>query len=190
MSNKTNKPLEEEQVEETTKAAETATDEAAEAVEETEPAAEENIAPEGPDLQKQLDELNDRYMRMAAEYDNFRKRVVRERDAIRAESVGKTLTAMLPVFDSLERALAQDTADTEYKKGVEMTARQFTSALESINVEIITAEPNTEFDPTIHNAVMHIEDEAFGENCIAECFQKGFKIGDKVIRTAMVKVAN
>ena len=141
-------------------------------------------------LQKQFDELNDRYMRMAAEYDNFRKRVARERDSIRAEAVGKTLTAMLPVFDSLERALAQDTADTEYKKGVEMTARQFTSALESVNVEIISAEPNTEFDPMIHNAIMHVEDDAFGENTVAECFQKGFKIGDKIIRTAMVKVAN
>ncbi|MDO5547495.1 MAG: nucleotide exchange factor GrpE [Eubacteriales bacterium] len=183
MSNQTNNPLDEEQLEETAKAAEA--EEASEAAEET---AEETT--ETPDLQKQFDELNDRYMRMAAEYDNFRKRVARERDAIRAESVGKTLTAMLPVFDSLERALAQDTEDTEYKKGVEMTARQFTSALESINVEIIAAEPNTEFDPTVHNAVMHIEDETFGENCVAECFQKGFKIGDKVIRTAMVKVAN
>ena len=90
----------------------------------------------------------------------------------------------------VERALAQDTADTEYKKGVEMTARQFTSALESVNVEIISAEPNTEFDPMIHNAIMHVEDDAFGENTVAECFQKGFKIGDKIIRTAMVKVAN
>lgn len=183
MSNNTNNPLEEEQLETTAEAEETA--DTAEASEETVEAA-----PETPDLQKQLDELNDRYMRMAAEYDNFRKRVARERDSIRAEAVGKTLTAMLPVFDSLERALAQDTADTEYKKGVEMTARQFTSALESVNVEIISAEPNTEFDPMIHNAIMHVEDDAFGENTVAECFQKGFKIGDKIIRTAMVKVAN
>lgn len=180
MANENNKPLEEEQLEET---AETAQETGAEESAEPEQSEQEK-------LQKQYDELNDRYMRMAAEYDNFRKRVVRERDQIRSESVGKTLTAMLPVFDSLERALAQETADAEYKKGVEMTARQFTSALESINVEIIAAEPNTEFDPLIHNAVMHVDDESFGENCIAECFQKGFKIGDKVIRTAMVKVAN
>ena len=183
MSNNTNNPLEEEQLETTAEAEETV--EAAETAEETAEAA-----PETPDLQKQLDELNDRYMRMAAEYDNFRKRVARERDSIRAEAVGKTLTAMLPVFDSLERALAQDTADTEYKKGVEMTARQFTSALESVNVEIISAEPNTEFDPMIHNAIMHVEDDAFGENTVAECFQKGFKIGEKVVRFAMVQVAN
>ncbi len=179
MSNETNTPLNEEQLEETP------LDETSGAEESTETAA-----PETPDWQTQYEELNDRYMRMAAEYDNFRKRVSRERDSIRADAIGKTLTAMFPVFDSLERALAQETADEEYKKGVEMTSRQFISALESINVEIIAAEPNTEFDPTVHNAVMHIEDEHFGENCIAECFQKGFKIGDKVIRTAMVKVAN
>ena len=141
-------------------------------------------------LQKQFDELNDRYMRMAAEYDNFRKRVVKERDMIRSEATGKALSAILPIYDNLERALAQETADTEYKKGVEMTARQFESALESLGVEIITAEPGSAFDPTVHNAVMHIEDEAFGESTIAECFQKGFRHGDKIIRTAMVKVAN
>ena len=110
-------------------------------------------------LQKQFDELNDRYMRMAAEYDNFRKRVVKERDMIRSEATGKALSAILPIYDNLERALAQETADTEYKKGVEMTARQFESALESLGVEIITAEPGSAFDPTVHNAVMHIEDE-------------------------------
>lgn len=150
---------------------------------EAEPTAEEK-------LQTQLDELNDRYMRMAAEYDNFRKRVAKERDMIRSEATGKALSALLPIYDNLERALAQETADTEYKKGVEMTARQFDSALESLGVEIITAEPGSVFDPTVHNAVMHIEDENFGENCIAECFQKGFRHGDKIIRTAMVKVAN
>ena len=179
MSNKTNNPQEEELLEETAAAEEAETAESEEAAE-----------AEAPDMQKQFDELNDRYLRMAAEYDNFRKRVARERDMIRAEATGKTLTAMLPVFDSLERALAQETEDTEYKKGVEMTVRQFTSALESVNVEIIAAEPGTEFDPAVHNAVMHVEDDSLGENCIAECFQKGFKIGDKVIRTAMVKVAN
>lgn len=180
MSNETNKPLDEEQLE-------------TEQVEQT--AAEQDAAPEAaeaqqPDYQKQYEELNDRYLRMAAEYDNFRKRVVRERDMIRAEATGKALTAMLPVFDNLERALAQETSDAEYKKGVEMTVRQFTTALEAAGVEIIAAEPGSAFDPTVHNAVMHIEDESLGENCIAECFQKGFKMGDTIIRTAMVKVAN
>lgn len=168
------------QAEEAVKTEETAEDTAAAPQEES---AEEK-------LQKQLDELNDRYMRMAAEYDNYRKRVAKERDMIRSEATGKALSAILPIYDNLERALAQETADTEYKKGVEMTARQFESALDSLGVEIISAEPGTEFDPTVHNAVMHMEDESLGENCIAECFQKGFRHGDKVIRTAMVKVAN
>ena len=141
-------------------------------------------------LQQQLEELNDRSMRMAAEYDNFRKRVAKERERIRAEATGKALSAILPIYDNLERALAQETADAEYKKGVEMTARQFDSALESLGVEIITAEPGAAFDPTVHNAVMHVEDESLGESCIAECFQKGFRHGDTIIRTAMVKVAN
>ena len=158
-----------------------------------EQAAEDTKAPEETaeeKLQKQLDELNDRYMRMAAEYDNYRKRVAKERDMIRSEATGKALSAILPIYDNLERALAQETEDTEYKKGGEMTARQFESALDSLGVEIISAEPGTEFDPTVHNAVMHMEDESLGENCIAECFQKGFRHGDKIIRTAMVKVAN
>jgi molecular chaperone GrpE len=159
-----------------------------EAAEQTAEAAVEPSAEEL--LQKQLDELNDRYKRMAAEYDNFRKRVAKERDMIRSETTGKALSAILPIFDSLERALAQDTADTEYKKGVEMTARQFASALDAMGVEVIAAEAGSAFDPTIHNAVMHVEDEAFGESTIVECFQKGFRHGDKIIRTAMVKVAN
>ena len=183
MSINTNNPLEEEQLETTAEAEETA--DTAETAEET-----AEVAPETPDLQTQLDELNDRYMRMAAEYDNYRKRVAKERDMIRSEATGKALSAILPIYDNLERALAQETEDTEYKKGVEMTARQFESALDSLGVEIISAEPGTEFDPTVHNAVMHMEDESLGENCIAECFQKGFRHGDKIIRTAMVKVAN
>ena len=168
--------------------------EAAAAEETTQEAAAETTeeAAETPEekLQKQLDELNDRYMRMAAEYDNYRKRALKERDMVRSEATGKALTAILPIYDNLERALPQETADTEYKKGVERTARQFEAALESLGVEIITAEPGSEFDPTVHNAVMHVEDEELGESCIAECFQKGFRHGDKIIRTAMVKVAN
>ena len=164
-------------------AEETTQEAAAETTEEAAETSEEK-------LQKQLDELNDRYMRMAAEYDNYRKRALKERDMVRSEATGKALTAILPIYDNLERALAQETADTEYKKGVEMTARQFEAALESLGVEIITAEPGSEFDPTVHNAVMHVADEELGESCIAECFQKGFRHGDKIIRTAMVKVAN
>ena len=112
--------------------------EAAAAEETTQEAAAETTeeAAETPEekLQKQLDELNDRYMRMAAEYDNYRKRALKERDMVRSEATGKALTAILPIYDNLERALAQETADTEYKKGVEMTARQFEAALESLGV--------------------------------------------------------
>lgn len=175
--------VEQETVQQEQAAAEETKETAAETTEQTVEETEEK-------LQKQLDELNERYMRMAAEYDNYRKRVLKERDMIRSEATGKALTAILPIYDNLERALAQETADTEYKKGVEMTAHQFEAALESLDVEIIAAEPGSAFDPTIHNAVMHVEDEEFGENCIAECFQKGFRHGDKIIRTAMVKVAN
>lgn len=172
------------QTAETVPAAETVSAaEVAETVEDNQPTAEQK-------LQAQLDDVNDRYMRMAAEYDNFRKRVAKERDMIRSEATGKALGAILPIYDNLERALAQETADTEYKKGVEMTARQFETALESLGVEIIEAAAGSEFDPTMHNAVMHVEDDTLGENCIAECFQKGFRHGDKIIRTAMVKVAN
>ena len=142
------------------------------------------------EAEKKNEELKNQLLRTAAEYDNYRKRVAKERDMIRSEATGKALSAILPIYDNLERALAQETEDTEYKKGVEMTARQFESALDSLGVEIISAEPGTEFDPTVHNAVMHIEDEKYGENTVAACFQTGFMMGEKVIRFAMVQVAN
>ncbi len=183
--------VEKEPIQQTAEAAEAEAAEATEATAkaEAEAAGEAQPTPEEK-LQAQLDELNDRYMRMAAEYDNFRKRVVKERDMIRSEATGKALSAILPIYDNLERALAQETTDTEYKKGVEMTARQFDSALKTLDVETIDAVPGSAFDPTVHNAVMHVEDETLGESCIVECFQKGFRHGDKIIRTAMVKVAN
>ena len=172
---------------EETKTTETSAEEKAEKTEEKK---KDNKSEKTAALEEELKAQKDKYMRLAAEYDNYRKRVAKERDMIRSEATGKALSAILPIYDNLERALAQETEDTEYKKGVEMTARQFESALDSLGVEIISAEPGTEFDPTVHNAVMHMEDESLGENCIAECFQKGFRHGDKIIRTAMVKVAN
>lgn len=141
-------------------------------------------------LQKQFDALNDRYLRMAAEYDNFRKRSARERDGVYAEAISHAVKALLPTYDNLERALAAPTEDAEYKKGVELTRNQFIEALTSLNVSLIEDQPGTVFDPNLHNAVMHIEDESLGENIIAETFQRGFMIGDKVIRHSMVKVAN
>ena len=142
-----------------------------------------------PDLKAEMDALNDKYLRICAEYDNFRKRSQREKDNlytdIRAETVGK----FLPVYDNLERALKQETADEAFKKGVEMTMNQLTGVFEALGVKVFGAAGEA-FDPALHNAVMHCEDEALGENVIAEVFQKGFTLGDKVVRFAMVKVAN
>ena len=139
---------------------------------------------------KQYDDLNDKFVRLAAEYDNFRKRSAREREAAHSDAVSHVVKALLPTYDNLERALKVETSDAEYKKGVEMTMTQLVDSLKSIGVEKITADIGTEFDPNFHNAVMHIENEELGENVIAEIFQQGFKIGDKVIRHAMVQVAN
>lgn len=142
------------------------------------------------ELQAKLDALNDKHLHMAAEYDNFRKRSQREREAAHAEAVAYAVKALLPTYDNLERALKAETADAEYKKGVEMTMTQLVDSLKSIGVEKIAAEPGTAFDPNLHNAVMHVENEELGENVIADVFQQGFQIGDKVIRHAMVQVAN
>ena len=141
-------------------------------------------------LQKQFNELNDRYMRLAAEYDNFRKRSSRERESVHADAVSYAVKALLPTFDNLERALAVETQDQEFKKGVELTHKQLLDALHGLHLQQIEDAPGTAFDPNLHNAVMHIEDESLGENVIAEVFQHGFLIGDKVIRHSMVKVAN
>ena len=142
------------------------------------------------DWEAKYNDLNDRYLRMAAEYDNFRKRSQREREQAYTDAVSRAVTALLPTYDNLERALKAETADTEYKKGVELTMTQLIESLKGINVTVIDAAAGTAFDPNFHNAVMHVEDESLGENVIAETFQQGFQIGDKVIRHAMVKVAN
>lgn len=141
-------------------------------------------------LQAQYDELNDRYLHMAAEYDNFRKRSRAERDSVHAEAVAYAVKALLATVDNLSRALAQPTEDAAYKQGIEMTYNQMMESFQSLGVTEIVSEPGTVFDPNLHNAVMHIDDDSFGENVIAEVFQKGFQLGDKVIRHAMVKVAN
>ena len=140
-------------------------------------------------VKEQLAKEHDGYLRLAAEYDNFRKRSQKEKDdlytVIKAETVGK----FLPVYDNLERALAQETADEAYKKGVEMTMNQLVKVMEGLGVTSF-GEIGEAFDPARHNAVMHVEEEGLGDNVIAEVFQKGFIVGEKVIRFAMVKVAN
>ena len=171
-------------------AAETAAETAAEVKEETaaEP-AQQKQDDEVAKLREQLAAEQDKYLRLLAEYDNFRKRSQKEKDnlytEIRAETVGK----FLPVYDNLERALNQPTADEAYKKGVEMTMGGLIEVMEKLGV-VAFGDVGDTFDPNMHNAVMHCEDENLGENVLAEVFQKGFRVGDKVVRFAMVRVAN
>ena len=131
----------------------------------------------------------DAHLRVAAEFDNFRKRTVKEKEASYGNGKADAVAKILPVYDNLERALNQETSDAAYKKGVEMTMNELVKILNSLGVEIF-GEIGDAFDPNLHNAVMHIDSEELAENVIAQVFQKGFKIGDKIVRFAMVQVAN
>ena len=142
-----------------------------------------------PDLKAEMDTLNDKYLRICAEYDNFRKRSQKEKDSLYGDVKAETLKKFLPVYDNLVRALAQSTEDEAYRRGVEMIMNQFNVTMEKLGVTEIEC-LGKKFDPAFHNAVMHVEDEEKGENEIVEVFQEGFKYGEKVIRFAMVKVAN
>ena len=133
--------------------------------------------------------MNDKYLRLCAEYDNYRKRSQKEKDALYGEVKASALKSFLPVYDNLVRALNQSTEDEAYKKGVEMIMAEFKKTMEKLGVTEMDCLGKT-FDPAFHNAVMHVEDETKGENEIVEVFQQGFMLGDKVIRFAMVKVAN
>ena len=155
--------------------------------EETE-TAEGAVSPEE-ELRAELAGEKDKYLRLAAEYDNYRRRSSRERERIFADVKKDVLTKILPIYDNLERALKQETADEAYRKGVEMTMHQFEETLKGLGVTAIEAVGET-FDPNIHNAVMHTEDPEKGENEIVAEFQKGFRMGDDVIRVSMVQVAN
>ena len=141
-------------------------------------------------LQAEYDALNDRYMRTLAEYDNFRKRSQKDIESRVSYTKTDILGKILPVIDNFERAAFNAEADFDgYRKGIEMTVKQFLEILGSMGVEAFGAVGET-FDPNFHNGVMHIEDDSFGENEIADVFMKGYKIGDKIIRPATVKVAN
>lgn len=140
-------------------------------------------------LKDQVAQQEDKYLRLAAEYDNYRRRTAKEKDSIWNDAKADAAVAFLPVYDNLERALKQETADEAFKKGVEMTMTQLKTVLEKLGITEIPALGQT-FDPNLHNAVMHVEDENFGENTVCDVFQAGFQLGDKVIRFAMVKVAN
>ena len=149
---------------------------------------EEKAAPEEKKAE-QTQGASDAYLRLLAEYDNYRKRSQREKDALYADIKADTLLKFLPVYDNLVRALNQPTEDEAYRKGIEMIMSQFCTTMEKLGVEKIESLGKT-FDPALHNAVMHVDDETKGENEIVEVFQEGFRLGDKVIRFAMVKVAN
>ena len=140
-------------------------------------------------LAGQLASLNDQHLRLAAEYDNYRKRTTREKETIYQDAKMDTIAKFLEVYDNLERAMQQATADEAYKKGVEMIMNAMTETLNKCGVEPFGAAGES-FDPSMHNAVMHVEDESLGENVIESVFQKGFRIGDKIVRFAMVRVAN
>ena len=131
----------------------------------------------------------DAHLRVAAEFDNFRKRTTREKEASYGNGKADAVAKMLPIYDNLERALNQETADAAYKKGVELTMNELLKIFTGLGVEVF-GNVGDEFDPNLHNAVMHIDDENLGENVIAQVFQKGFKMGEKVVRFAMVQVAN
>ena len=140
-------------------------------------------------VQEQLAQQEEKFLRLAAEYDNYRKRTAKEKESIWTRVKADTAAAFLPVYDNLERAIKQETADEAYKKGVEMTMTQLKEVFAKLGIEEIPALGET-FDPNVHNAVMHIDDENFGENTIAEVFQAGFRCGEKVLRFSVVKVAN
>ena len=138
---------------------------------------------------EELKGANDRYLRLLAEYDNYRKRSQKEKDSLYADIKSDAVARFLPVYDNLVRALAQSTEDEAYRRGVEMIMTQFNTTLEKLGATKIEC-LGQKFDPSLHNAVMHVEDEEKSENEIVEVFQDGFMMGEKVIRFAMVKVAN
>ena len=148
----------------------------------------EEVVEANPWEEKYNEEHNLR-MRLAAEYDNFRKRTTKEKEQSYTNGKADAVEKLLPVYDNLERALNQPTEDAAYKKGVEMTMAELVKIFTGLGVEIF-GQPGDAFDPNLHNAVMHIDDETLGENVISQVFQKGFKVGEKIVRFAMVQVAN
>ena len=140
--------------------------------------------------EEQVLALNDKLLRTLAEYDNFRKRSVKEKEAIYPEATADAISKFLPVLDSMERAAGFACSDEEYKKGVDMIIHSFYEALAAAGAEETPAEVGSAFDPAVHNAVMHVKDENLGAGVIAQVFQKGYRLGDRVIRHTMVQVAN
>ena len=144
------------------------------------------------DAEAKAAEMNDKFMRIAAEYDNFRRRTAKEKESMYGDGKADAIAAILPVLDNIDRSVATEPDGDEAKRfheGLQLIARQFRDALSKAGVTEITA-VGQPFDPNLHNAIMHVEDETAGENTVVEEFQKGYKLGDRVIRHSMVKVAN
>lgn len=158
---------------------------AEEASEPAEPTPEEKIRT----LEETIAADKDKYLRLLAEYDNFRKRSVKEKLDASENATAKAALEVISVIDNFERAVAAECSDENYKKGVEMIYNQFIDVIKKLGVEEIDA-LGKEFDPNLHNAVTQVEDENFGENTVSQVYQKGYRLGDKVIRCAMVVVAN
>ncbi len=140
-------------------------------------------------FEEKYNQEHDAHLRLAAEYDNFRKRTTKEKELSYANGKSDAVEKLLPVYDNLERALNQPTEDAAYKKGVELTMNELVKIFTALGVEIF-GNVGDAFDPNIHNAVMHTEDDTVAENTITQVFQKGFKLGEKIVRFAMVQVAN
>ena len=176
---------------------ETPQDQAAPQQEETvQPQGEQTAPPEEDPLLRELEALKDqnaqqedKYLRLAAEYDNYRKRTAKEKESLYGDAKADTVKPFLEVLDNLERGLAQFEEGDPHRQGMEMICKQFMTVLEKLGVQQIEA-LGQPFDPARHNAVMHVEDESAGENTVVEVFQQGYALGDKVLRFAMVKVAN
>lgn len=192
-----NRDLNEEIIDETEGTAESTeevTEEVAEEVNEAENNEENDLAlvkklkEENDKLSKEVEAFKDRLLRITAEYENFRKRTAKEKEGIYADACADVLKEVIPTVDNLERALVVDGSVEDLKKGIEMTIKGFQTSLEKLGVEEISVEEG--FDPNVHQAVMHIQDENYDKNVVAEVFLKGYKKGDKVIRYSMVKVAN
>jgi len=159
-------------------------------VEETVETTEETVETPAVDpWEEKYNAEHDSYLRLAADYDNFRKRTIKEKEQSYGNGKADAIEKLLPVYDNLERALNQPTEDAAYKKGVELTMTQLVSILSGMGVEIF-GNVGDEFDPNLHNAIMHTEEADVPENTITQVFQKGFKMGDKIVRFAMVQVAN
>lgn len=145
--------------------------------------------PEEDAAEQALQAANDKYMRLFAEFDNYRKRTAKEKAETYQDAVAKTVLELLPAVDSFERAMESPCTDEAYRSGMEKIYQQMTSILSKLGVEEIPS-LNEPFDPKVHNAIRQVEDENFGESTVCEVYQKGYRLGDRIVRCAMVSVAN